>query len=424
MSKIYTKTMVVLSLLLATTLFVLFSCAPVSKEVPTPKVEKLTEYTLPVIMDLSGPISMLAPKVTEPRNVVIGWWNETTGKELGLKLNYKEYDDRFDPAVCASLWPQILASDKPVIVLGNGGDVVHGIGGRVADDRVPVVQYSCALTSSWKPHQWMFYNRALSTHSLGAFILWAKANLIKDRSIRVGIIASESPSGMDLVDHAQKYFEQVLTPAGKAEIVEIQYSALMPVDLTPQMQKLTAASPDFLWVGPSNTMASVLATKYMAGIDEHIPMILSQVHNNGLLSQLIGPEAAAGNYDICEYMPPVGDTTAERLYNDHKDVYGIKPIQWDDFAAQGMGQLIVVLRAIERATAIVGADNLNGQALYDALTSGQAFSNEDMLGSYQFVRFTPEETINFAGIQITTIKDGKRIFVNKDWVAVPTDVPK
>src|SRR5205809_1748843 len=45
---------------------------------------------------------------------VFDWWNETRGKTLGVKLNVKTYDMRYDASQVARTWPQIRSEERRV----------------------------------------------------------------------------------------------------------------------------------------------------------------------------------------------------------------------------------------------------------------------------------------------------------------------
>ena len=99
--------------------------------------QEVKELEVPAIMDFSGPYADLMKFVMPVRDAVGLWWNETQGKDLGIKLVFKNYDCRYDPTVVASTWPGILAN-KPVIVAGLGGADVAALQQRLPNDKVPV----------------------------------------------------------------------------------------------------------------------------------------------------------------------------------------------------------------------------------------------------------------------------------------------
>lgn len=79
-----------------------------------------TVYQVPALSDYSGPFAAIMPMVGPGREGVVNWWNAEVGAKLGVKLDMKTYDTRYDTAQTASLWPGVLAT-KPLIGLSLGG---------------------------------------------------------------------------------------------------------------------------------------------------------------------------------------------------------------------------------------------------------------------------------------------------------------
>ncbi|WP_382321126.1 hypothetical protein ACFJI0_16230 [Hydrogenophaga sp. UC242_53] len=76
-----------------------------------------TVYQIPALSDYSGPFAAIMPMVGPGREGVVNWWNAEVGNKLGVKLELKTYDTRYDTAQTASLWPGVLADqagDRPV----------------------------------------------------------------------------------------------------------------------------------------------------------------------------------------------------------------------------------------------------------------------------------------------------------------------
>ena len=93
------------------------------------------EYRIPGLVDNSGPFADLSKHLVA-RDAVIKWWNETTGKKLGITLTVKNYDTRYDGTVVASLWPGILSENKPILAMGLGGADVAALQQRLPRDRI------------------------------------------------------------------------------------------------------------------------------------------------------------------------------------------------------------------------------------------------------------------------------------------------
>ena len=95
-------------------------------------------YNVTLLADNSGPFADLSKRLAA-RSTVIQWWNDNEGKKLGIKLNSKTYDTRYDPSVVASIWPGIVSSEKPILGLGLGGPDVSALQERLPDDKIPVL---------------------------------------------------------------------------------------------------------------------------------------------------------------------------------------------------------------------------------------------------------------------------------------------
>ena len=93
------------------------------------KAQAETTYNLALLSDFSGPYADIMPILASSREVVFDWWNATSGKELGVKLNYKNYETRYDAAQVASLWPGIKSELAPIAVVGLGGPDVAALSG-------------------------------------------------------------------------------------------------------------------------------------------------------------------------------------------------------------------------------------------------------------------------------------------------------
>jgi len=89
-------------------------------------------------------------------------------------------------------------------------------------------------------------------------------------------------------------------------------------------------------------------------------------------------------------------------------------------ALQTAGQALLAVAAIERAAAKVGAGNLNGQAIYDALLAGPfpAEAFQGLIPKIALTKAAPFPTDNLA-VKAMTVKGGQIVAVSTDWMPVP-----
>jgi branched-chain amino acid transport system substrate-binding protein len=387
-----------------------------------------TDYNIVQLVDLSsGIVSMYGDSSIGGGKISAAFFNDTVGKKLGIRLNVNAYDSRFDPAVIASLWPSVLSKDHPIGVITQGGDAVAGLMGRLPADKVPGSHLMGALSAAWKPNMWLFFGRPLAVHDFASFLQWARSSLITDRPVKVAIFATSVPSAEDIAKTAKKYIETVLVPAKKAELVALEFAPPQAVDITPQMQKISSAKPDFIWVGPNPPSIMVLVLKHLKSVNLNIPLVfgvgaaLDDIMGTGLPLQQL-----EGCYDVISYMPAMEnmDWPAGKIYTQYKDQIH-KKTPWNSMTVVSLGASMLLYRAVERAAASTGPDKITGEAVYAALTSGKTFTSDELLGVVKEAKFTPTENINlFGGCNVTTIKGGKRVRINKEWIPIPADVPR
>jgi len=88
---------------------------------PLAAVAQVRTLNVASLADFSGPYADVMKPLIAGRNAALDWWNAEVGAKLGVKLNYKAYDTRYDTAQVASLWPGIKSELNPVAVMGLGG---------------------------------------------------------------------------------------------------------------------------------------------------------------------------------------------------------------------------------------------------------------------------------------------------------------
>src|SRR5947199_10523250 len=79
---------------------------------------RAAEYVMSASADYSGPFADVMPNAMSGIQAVATWWNKEVGAKLGVKVDIKITDMRYDAAVIARTWPGILASDHPIIHSG------------------------------------------------------------------------------------------------------------------------------------------------------------------------------------------------------------------------------------------------------------------------------------------------------------------
>lgn len=336
-----------------------------------------TVYQVPAMSDYSGPFAAIMPMVGPGRESVVNWWNAEVGTKLGVKLELKTYDTRYDTAQTASLWPGVLAT-KPLIGLALGGPDVSALQQRLPTDKVPMILGSATNGFGWRPNQWVMSTRPTFVHELTGFVEWFQKNKAGGtRPVKVAMFTSEaSPSFADMGKGLIAYAKA--NPA-MINLVEMIYVEPQPADLTLQLRRVLNAGAELILV-PTNIQQAVAVKRAMQALGKDVPIALS-VHNSpAMLQKLVGSMAAMnGDYEVhAGVIATDEDSNAKKFYEMLTAKYGLKA-PWHPLSTIGISQTLVLVRAVEAAARKHGGEKLTGEMIYNTLI-GTSFPAKDFFG--------------------------------------------
>ncbi|TRZ92900.1 MAG: hypothetical protein D4R82_06150 [Dehalococcoidia bacterium] len=397
------------------------SCAP-KKVAPT----EFTEYVIPTCEDWSGPFAGQMEAYSWGRNAVFDWWNDTVGRESGIKLTPKGFDSRFDTSVIASVWPGLKDETNAIAYLGMGGADVAALRERLPDDKVPGIVTTATYSFEWAEEMnWMIRYRPTYMHELFAlFDLLLKEWPEGDLPIRIGHVSfDKTPVGPDC-DKGLAALTKLDKYRGKLEYVGTVWTEWIPVDITEAMRPLIAEDVDFVFC--SINAAHVVATyKACEALGKHIPIIVSSHIGLIRVAEVLGGwEKMEGYYEVAGLSGPLNhDSRAfkEIWMKYHPAEVTDAAAQWGYDHIQIGAQVMLLGRAVEEAAAAVGANNLTGQAIYDAFLS-MDLTEKECMGYLRGAKWTMESpcpVVNRIGVQIGTVKDGKYTMATSGWVPCP-----
>ena len=371
-------------------------------------------YNVAAFSDFSGPYASVFSELIQAREATLAWWNAEVGTKIGVKIVLRQYDNRYDTAQTASIWPGVKAELNPILIFGVGGPDVAALQTRLPDDKVPMVLGTAAYGYAWKPEPWVFNPRPTLAHEMAAFLEWKYKS--QNRPVRFALISSEASPG-----YAD--FSKGLTTFAKdnknVEFVEILNTEMQPTDLTLQVRRMANAKVDVILV-PGNTAQAVAAKRALQSLNLKVPLMYSTYNGFQLSAKALGGTALfEGDYEVCACTVTADeDSSAKRFYEMLKKDHGLKT-NWNGFTALGIGQTLYTMRALERAVAKVGPDKLTGLAIRDALLSGPTTSAQTF-GYYPALAFTNDAPFPQTGLlaTIATFKDGKSVLVGRE-VPVP-----
>lgn len=364
---------------------------------------EVATYNIAWLSDFSGPYADVWPEVQAGHEAVLGWWNDTVGSELGVRIEGKTYDHRYDPSQVASLWPGILSELDPIAATGVGGPDVAALQERLPDDQVPLFMSTAGYGYSWLPDPWVFNPRATYGHEAAAFFDWYKQERGLDE-LRFGHVSSEaSPAYVDIVEGSEQYAASV----DGIEYVGVEYTDVQPADVSNEVRRLLSKDVDVIVIQTNTTQAvQTVQALRSQGADDVVVMVSS--HNS-----LTASGDAAGDLCAMEGMyesfgmaiPAIEEGEAYEFFSMLQSDYGLEA-GWTVPTVQGLEQQVYMLRIVEDAIEAVGADSLDGSAVREAalnanIPQDQTFS---LLSTLEFSSEAPFPTTNLT-VNIGTVTD-------------------
>ena len=384
---------------------------------PTTAVAQ-TNYNVASLADFTGPYADVMKNLVGGRWAVVAWWNEEVGKGLGVKINMKDFDHRYDAAQVASLWPGIKSELKPIAVLGVGGPDVAALQQRLPDDKIPMLMSTAGYGFAWRQDPWIFNPRPTYAHEAAAFYNWYRTKKGITGPLKVAIISSEaSPAYVDIHKGANLYASE---NKDKVEIVETVFTEVQPSDLSTQVSRVVRKGAHILHI-QTNTAAVVAAKRALQSIGrKDIPIMLSS--HNGLPASgtaIGGLAQMEGDFEVYGMAIPGADVTEARKFFDMLTAKYKLTAKWDVTTLMGMNQALVAVRAIEGAVKDVGAGKLTGVAVRDSMLKNP-ISGKQTFGVLPDLVYTREAPFPLKGltVNIGTVTGGKYVTAAEN-VAVP-----
>jgi branched-chain amino acid transport system substrate-binding protein len=335
-----------------------------------------TVYQVPAMSDFSGPFSSIMPMMAGGREAVATWWNAEVGAKMGVKLEVKSYDTRYDAAQTASLWPGVLAT-KPLVGLSAGGPDTAALQQRLPTDKVVMISGSAANGSGWRPNQWVLTPRPTFVHEIAGFIEWYQKTKTPGRPLKVAMFTTEaSPSFADMAKGVSAYAK---ANPGVVNLVEMVFVDVQPTDVTLQLRRVLNAGAEVVLV-PTNIQQAVAVKRAMQALGKNVPIVHGLQNSPGMLQRLVGSMAAMeGDYEMHGgVVTGEEDTEAKRFYDLLVAKHGMK-VPWHAITSLGMTQTLLAVRAIEVAAKKHGPDKLTGELIYATLIE-TTFPAKDFFG--------------------------------------------
>ena len=378
-----------------------------------PRLGRAADYNVSSSLDFTGPLAIVGKSLDIGQRIFFEWWNETRGSKLGITLHRNAFDSRYDPSVISSLWPGILAKEKPIAHFGMGLADTNALMARLSNDKVPLFSASGSGSMVWVPNLWLFNIRPTYMHEWAAFLSWVHKTSIKHRPVKIANITTKAAAFVDSVIQLEKFAKET----NWVELVGIEYVDLKPVSVLSEMRRLARKNPDFISI-TSNTAHVLAAIKAQQELGIHIPIVMSTHNGIQMSAQAAGDmKLMEGHYDVYACDPGIDmNVPGAKIFNEYKKKIGVEA-DWSLTMCNEGARMALFGRAVERAAAKVGANKITGEAVYQAVFEGP-ITKEDMLGLTDTLVYSKEAAFPLKNINVrsTTVKNGKQVLTTEDWI--------
>jgi ABC-type branched-subunit amino acid transport system substrate-binding protein len=186
----------------------------------------------------------------------------------------------------------------------------------------------------------------------------------KSRPVKIMIVTIDNPTGHDLLKIADWMKGKGVNYLGH------EFMPLTPVDITPYMERIAKANPD--WIISIQTTAGYSALiKEMNARNLATKLVVPLFPGLGVLEKQVGIELMKSVYQVTPFAPYTATdeagvaTLVEYSKKYASDFYPPNPMYFNGWTTG-----IVMKSAIEAAVDKVGWDNLTGKEVYKALKQG------------------------------------------------------
>ena len=368
-------------------------------------------YVFSASADYSGPFADVMPDALAGLRATLDWRTAEVGAGLGVNVDLRIYDMRYDPAVIARTWPAILSSDNPVMHLGFGSPDLTTLMGRLPQDQVPMLIGTAMVGLVWRPGGWHFSIRPTYSHEFAG--LFAHLQQEKGDTLRIAAISTQNQAGF--VDQVNGVRQLAAQYPDRFTVTSTQWAETAPVSLAAQIRAALADDPDVLLVG-GTTAQVISAVQAMDELGRRVPIVMST--HNGLYEVAKGLSLGRleGDYSAFSFAAP---GRAELPMRDIFEAHHTEG-EWGLITAQSAAQAILALRVLERAVADVGVGNVTGQAMYDALLAHE-YTEDELLGMLPTLTFDATAPFPVGEIAATAevVRNGQIVGLTDGWFAVP-----
>ena len=402
------KLIPVASLLLAIILVLPVACARETTP-PEPGAEPKGEIVIGFLDDLSGPTGGITTPTVDGEKDAIRYVNEEMGGILGHPLRTIVIDYKMDAALLSSGWDRLKNEGAPIVMSYLGG--LPGTVALSQRDHLPILASALTVDQGYPKEPSYVFGQ--SPHLAG--LTYSTIKLIAEDWAKRG--KTDTPKvALDII--LWPSVKDIYTKAAKMEMEKrgwdyiITYTTMRPADVTTQVLQVKQFEPDYLFMIDTDT-ACIAWLKDLER--QNIRPVIYGTTNNGSeeVWNAVGELAVGTTFYMngpqwTETDSPIVSKLHELNSQWYPDVEG-RP----SFYIRGFAGFLVLAEAMKRAVENVGYDNLNGEAMKEAM---ETINDFEPMGFGTGWTWTPTDHHGMRAVKwYTWTKEGIIVPVT-DWI--------
>jgi ABC-type branched-subunit amino acid transport system substrate-binding protein len=372
-----------------------------------------TEIKIGVMGGLTGPAADTIDALLDELELIFNYVNQVEGGINGAIIDWQVEDNAGTPAGAVAAYSKLRDTYNPLLYFSVEDYYLLGAKQTINDDESVILTTSAIVPTVFTDPSRFFAVTIPTSDGFGGFVNWVNDDWgDKAGDPKIGVLYwSDMSSGL------QWQMAQQWAMGQDVDIVSSGYS-IGAQDLTAQLTVLKNADVDYIWMHGITPNAALAVNTYPSmGFDADVKFCFMEYVESDKLLDLVG-EDVAGFYIYRSETPYSDGSEAAQYYTDIYEHAGIENEQSD------FRHLItlkyVIEAAIEQAVTDVGWDNLDEEAIYEALLT---LTNVDTKGNTGTFGFGPEKRLGVLTMQMAqftatgTISIGDEIELPNTFVA-------
>ncbi|MHB8576008.1 MAG: ABC transporter substrate-binding protein [Dehalococcoidia bacterium] len=362
-------------------------------------------------IDRSGPTANVGNPLG---NGVKDWadFKNANGGANGYKLNFVEFDHKYDANIAQQGYTQYINQDKVVMILSYGTPITDALKGKAADDKVPMMTpgYGLSDSSDGTKYPYLYVGAASYQAQMRALLQYIsddwKAKSGKGNA-KLAYLYYDNAAGLDPIAAIDQF-------ASKLNVDAVAKIPVPPtaVDLAPQFQQAKDKNPDYL-VGHLFGAMPALGIKAWKQVGLGSVPLIGMVWAFGESDIATAADAAEGYYGLQFTAMPEENPPALQMLRDYwKKIGRAEPEDTKQvYYLRGVFNADIVYHA-----ASLAGDKLTGESMKSGMDQFKAYTAD---GLSPGITMTKTDHGGTNKVKLYQVKGGK-ITLAKDWFEGPS----